>query len=63
MCNIIKTTSLKYNCTYCINFISYADEYEDDLEPYDLGRCIKGVVEMAESELVCDLWEEKRPNK
>ena len=31
--------NLRQNCYYCIHFLSYADMYEDELEPEDLGEC------------------------
>ena len=59
MCNFRDTTDLKHDCTSCKSFTSYAVEYEDDLEPYELGRCDKDIAEMVGEEMVCDLWDSR----
>ena len=59
MCNFRETTDLKHDCTSCKHFTSYADEYEDELEPDELGRCDKDIAGMVGEEMVCDLWENR----
>ena len=62
MCNFRDTTDLKHDCTSCKSFTSYAAEYDDDLEPYELGRCDKYIAEMVGEEMVCDLWDSRYLN-
>lgn len=57
MCNFRETSDNKHDCTSCIYFTSYATEYEDELEPYEFGRCGKDIDEMVGEEMICDLWE------
>lgn len=57
MCNFRETDDKKKDCISCKYFISYADEYEDELEPYELGRCNKDIAEMVGEETVCDMYE------
>lgn len=37
--NIREETEWKKTCQWCKWFTSYQDEYEDELEPPDFGRC------------------------
>ncbi len=56
MCNFRNTSNLEHDCTSCKNFTSYMAEYEDDLEPSELGTC-PNVDDMVGEEMVCDLYE------
>lgn len=57
---IKETTDLKRDCTSCKSFYSYADKYEDELEPFEFGTCDKRIDgEMVGEEMICDLFESK----
>ena len=59
--NIREETQWKKTCQWCKYFTSYQDEYEDELEPPDFGRCGNDANsdkdECFGDGLTCDLFE------
>ena len=59
--NIREETEWKKSCQWCKWFTSYQDEYEDELEPPDFGRCNNEANsdkdECFGDGLTCDLFE------
>jgi hypothetical protein len=59
--NIREETEWKKTCQWCKWFTSYQDEYEDELEPSDFGRCGNDANsdkdECFGDGLTCDLFE------
>ena len=51
-----ETSDRTQNCTTCIHFYSYQQEYEDDLEPWDSGRCFETTAESVSVETICNLY-------
>jgi len=47
---------MDYNCLNCIYFRSYEDEYYDDLEPWDIGRCMNEHVQHYYEQVDEDNW-------
>jgi hypothetical protein len=41
------------NCTLCKNFTSYQVEYEDELEPEDIGTCSLDIASGVSGEDIC----------
>jgi hypothetical protein len=57
--NFRDTNDLKHDCTSCVNFTSYKYEYEDEMEPYEYGRCGKSISEAVGEGNICDLFTTK----
>lgn len=50
---------LKKGCGTCKHFRSYCEEYEDELEDEDVGRCKLKVEEQVNWEFKCKNWVNK----
>jgi len=48
---------MENNCTNCKFFTSFQAEFQDDLEPEDIGRCNKDILEFADYETICGHYE------
>jgi hypothetical protein len=49
------------NCTDCIYFISYAEDYYDDMEPEDQGFCRNNmqIDNYGDATITCELFEKR----
>ena len=56
MSNLIETKDKAIDCTNCIFFTSYQDEYQDEMEPIEYGRCAKQISEMVGEYQTCLLF-------
>ena len=65
--NIREETNWKKSCQWCKYFTSYQNEYEDELEPPDLGRCGNNANKDKDKcfgyNLTCDLFERAGSNE
>ena len=60
MCNFRNTADKTVNCTHCVFFTYWQDEYDDELEPSEYGRCHVVGVDKDETfgeDSVCDYFE------